>query len=119
MNKKRVTETTFNLITEYARIHPELTQSEIGKDCGGWSNEIVSRVLICGGSWAKYEENKRKHNERYKANGEKSNGNDTPRTMIVSFDQMKALAKDVDNIRNNIELLVQIGIQLLEIWKEG
>lgn len=64
------------------------------------------------------EDGKRKPNEEAeKKITEKKPGKEESKTMIVSFDQMKALAKDVDSIKGNIELLVQIGTQLLEVWK--
>lgn len=113
-----ITKETFDLVLTVAKLNPKLTQAKIGEICGGLSDALVGKVINAQ-DWETWEERKKAHREKYGNTSKKETEKPEQKTVIVSFDQMKAIAKDIDNIRSNIELLVQIGVQLLEVWKEG
>lgn len=115
-----ITRDQFELIHLVRKSNPKMTQKQIGDVCGGLSDALVGKVLKAT-TWEEWEEYKKDHREKYHNTSKKEKGEvkQEQRTIIVSFDQMKALAKDVDNIKGNMELMVQIMLQLLDVWKEG
>lgn len=113
-----ITEETFNLIISVKKLNPKMSYAQIGLICG--VSGSVAGKAIKAGEWHVYEDMKKKHLERY------SNGNSNKqvdqvkqeqKTMIISFDQVKALAKDVDQIKQGIDILCRISGELLNQWK--
>ena len=123
MRNHTLTENDFDLIIILKKTNPEIKTKQIA-DIVKFDSTTIRKVIRFG-TWKAYCENKRQNAEKARAAKEnkapettkEESKTEQQKTMIISFDQMKALAKDVDSIKGNIELLVQIGTQLLEVWK--
>ena len=67
-----------------------------------------------------YKRNTREESKRKSVKPEENTGDKNQpdqRVMVVSYEQFKALAKDVDAIKTMLGQLVGIGGQLLDVWK--
>jgi DNA-binding MurR/RpiR family transcriptional regulator len=78
----------------------------------GASQMTVSRVKRTA-SYEEYKELAAKQSVKRNA----TNGEPESKTIIVSFDQMKAIAKDVDEIKRGLGLLCEIAANLLDCWR--
>ena len=107
---RRITEQLFAEVKEMAN---NCKSNEfVAKKCNV-SISTVTRVRNAD-TFADYVENSRKANHVTEKAETKVND-----PVVVSFDQFKALAKDVDAIKGILEQMLALGGELLNVWKEG
>lgn len=105
-----ITETVFAEVKEMAN---NCKNNEfVAKKCDV-SISTVTRVRRAN-TFAEYRDNCKKEN--HVAEKVESKVSDP---VVVSFDQFKALAKDVDAIKVMMGQMLALGGELLKVWKEG
>ena len=128
---KSLDEYNFNWIHHEHETHPTWTYARIAKKVG-WSKDTVSRSCRCS-TYQEYIKLKDTLNtkmpkqvQKKKTDNQRPINDTSPKTAVVSFDQLEALAKDVDGIYVDVQIIrTYMGLvleaikELLSVWKEG